>query len=247
MKVEPNIVISEFITKMEDVLYHTDTTNVDIPSKVVKQANSLKQFQVPYYVLTNEPSQEKNDNLSIVNVDLKKIYSNYPDMTLYFCRIFMAFYFLQAHPEIEKAALTDATDVTMLNYPFEQVKPGILYMGDETNFVFVNQLVMDRDNPEYMTKFFLENGNLLPTLNLGVMVGTRATLIEYLGIMVNLLTEAKLKFKQGNTEYHLGKYEMGISNYVAYKYFSDRLIHGRKVSTIFSGYQEHSSACFKHK
>ncbi|KAF0370617.1 hypothetical protein JIO05_08420 [Pediococcus acidilactici] len=247
MKVEPNIVISEFITKMEDVLYHKDNSNVDILSKVAQQADSLKHFQVPYYVLTNEPSQKRIDNLNITNVDLKKIYQNYPDMTLYFCRIFMAFYFLQAHPEIEKAALTDATDVTMLNYPFDKVKPNVLYMGDETNFLFVNDLVIDRDDPEYMTNFFLENGNLLPTLNLGIIVGTRATLIEYLGTMVKLLTEAKLKFKQGNAAYHLGQYEMGISNYVAYKYFSDRLVHGREVSTVFSGFQTHSSAWFKHK
>lgn len=40
---------------------------------------------------------------------------------------------------------------------------------------------------------------------------------------------------------------MSISNYVAYKYFSDLLIHGREVSTIFNGYQERSSAWFKHK
>lgn len=247
MKVESNIVVSEFITKMEDLLYHEDNTHVNIADKVAKQAYSLNRFQVPYYVLTNEPSQDKIDNLHIVNVNLEKIYRNYPDMSLYFCRIFMAFYFLQAHPEIEKAALTDATDVTMLNYPFDRVKPDVLYMGDETNFLFVNKLVIDRNDPEYMTDFFLENSNLLPTLNLGIMVGTRAILVEYLGIMVKLLTEAKLKFKQGDPKFHLGKYEMGISNYVAYKYFNDRLVHGREVSTIFSGYQEHSSAWFKHK
>lgn len=72
MKVEPNIVISEFITKMEDVLYHKDNSNVDILSKVAQQADSLKRFQVPYYVLTNEPSQKRIDNLNITNVDLKK-------------------------------------------------------------------------------------------------------------------------------------------------------------------------------
>ena len=99
-----------------------------------------------------------------------------------------------------------------------------------------------------MTKnFIFENANSLPTLNLGVMAGTRATLIEYLGIMVKLITEAKLKFKKGNKDYQIGHYEMAISNYVAYKYFSDRLVHGREVSSLFFGYQKHSSAWFKHK
>lgn len=134
MKVEPNIVISEFITNMDDLLHQEDTHNVDISEKVVEQNQSLKRFNVPYYVLTNEASQEPIDNLHIVNVDLQKIYERFPDLTVYFYRVFMAFYFLQDHPEIEKAALTDANDVTMLNYPFDKVKPDTLYMGDETTF-----------------------------------------------------------------------------------------------------------------
>ena len=159
----------------------------------------------------------------------------------------MAFYFLQAHPEIEKAVLTDAGDVTMLNYPFDNIKDNTLYMGDETTFLFYSWLVINDENPQYIKDFIFENANSLPTLNLGVMAGTRATLIEYLGIMVKLITEAKLKFKKGNKDYQIGHYEMAISNYVAYKYFSDRLVHGREVSSLFFGYQKHSSAWFKHK
>ncbi len=67
------------------------------------------------------------------------------------------------------------------------------------------------------------------------MVGTRDVLIEYLGIMVKLITEAELKVKQGDASYNLGHFEMLISNYVAYRYFSNRLIHGREVSTILTG------------
>jgi hypothetical protein len=50
MKVEPNIVISEFITNMNDLLHQEDTHNVDISEKVVEQNQSLKRFNVPYYV-----------------------------------------------------------------------------------------------------------------------------------------------------------------------------------------------------
>lgn len=247
MKVEPNIVLSVFITNMEDINHHEDTTNVDIPSKVATQAHSLENFQVPYYLLTNEPSQEKIENLSIVNVNLDRIYHNYSDLSVYFLRIFMAFKFLQDHPEIEKAAITDASDVTMLNYPFDRVKPDTLYMGDEPHSVALGVQTFIEDDPQYIYDYLLENSDLFLTLNPGVLVGTREILIEYLGIMVKLLSEAKLKFKQGDETYHLGPYDMSISNYVAYKYFSDRLIHGREVSTIFNGYQERSSAWFKHK
>lgn len=232
---------------MEDVLYHADTTNVDISSKVANQADSLKQFQVPYYVLTNEPGQEPIDNLHIVNVDLQKIYERFPDLTVYFYRVFMAFYFLQDHPEIEKAALTDADDVTMLNYPFDKIKPDTLYMGDEATFLFYSSLVYMDKNPWFLKKFIFDNSNSLPTLNLGVMAGTRDVLIEYLGTMVKLITEAELKAQQGDESYRLGNFEMAISNYVAYKYFPDRLIHGREVTSLFGGYQKNSSAWFKHK
>lgn len=247
MKVEPNIVISEFITNMNDLLHQEDTHNVDISEKVVEQNQSLKRFNVPYYVLTNEASQEPIDNLHIVNVDLQKIYDRFPDLTVYFYRVFMAFYFLQDHPEIEKAALTDANDVTMLNYPFDKVKPDTLYMGDETTFLFYSSLVYMDKNPWFLKNFIFDNSNSLPTLNLGVMVGTREVLIEYLGTMVKLITEAELKVQEGDESYRLGNFEMAISNYVAYKYFPDRLIHGREVTSLFGGYQKNSSAWFKHK
>ncbi|KAF0425836.1 hypothetical protein GBO86_03560 [Pediococcus acidilactici] len=247
MQIEPNVVISQFFTHMEDLLHHADTSNVDIPNKVAEQTRSLARFNVPYYVLTNDSTQEPIDNLHVVNVNLDKIYQSYPEMTLYFYRIFMTFYFLQAHPEIEKAVLTDATDVTMLNYPFDEIKPDTLYMGDETAFLFETEIILNNEGPQYLQDFFLRNGNLLPTLNLGVMAGTRTVLMEYLGMMVKLITEAKLKFKQGDERYRLGTFEMAISNYVAYEYFQDRLIHGRKVTSFFSGFQPHSSAWFKHK
>lgn len=58
MKVEPNVVISEFIVNMTDDLYHKDNSKIDISEKVKKQADSLANFKVPYYVLTNGPGQE---------------------------------------------------------------------------------------------------------------------------------------------------------------------------------------------
>ncbi|KAF0424903.1 hypothetical protein GBO86_08125 [Pediococcus acidilactici] len=244
MKVEPNVVISEFIVNMDEILYHKDNSKIDIAEKVKKQTDSLAHFKVPYYVLTNGPSRDDvGDGVTITHLDL---FEHYPNLTLYFYRILMAFDFLKAHPEIEKAALTDAGDVTMLNYPFDDVQDGILYMGDETTSLFNTSIIIDNAAPTYMKDFIWENNNLT-ILNLGIMVGTRDILIEYLGIMVKLITDAELRVKQGDDSYSVGNFEMLISNYVAYRYFSTRLIHGRKVSTIFNGFQEHSSAWFKHK
>lgn len=65
--------------------------------------------------------------------------------------------------------------------------------------------------------------------------------------MVDIITEAQLKLSQGDDSYRLSDVEMAISNYVAYKYFGDRLVHGREVTTVMDGYQEPSSAWLKHK
>lgn len=243
MQVEKNVVISEFIVNMEDVLYHRDNTDVNIAEKVAEQTASLAHYGVAHYVLTNAANQQDSDNLHIVQTDL---FEHYPKLTLYFYRILMAFDFLQAHPEIEEAALTDAGDVKMLNYPFDAVEDGILYMGDETIFIYDTSILIGYDGPQFIKDFIWENGHL-PILNLGIMVGTRETLIEYLGIMVKLITEAELSLAQGNDEAFIGTYEMAISNYVAYYYFKDRLVHGNQVSTIFHGEQTVSGAWFKHK
>lgn len=242
MQVEPNIVISEFIVGMNDDLYHQDNSNVNIVEKARKQAESLARFEVPYYVLTNGSAQAGEGNLHIEHVELFE----YPRLTLYFYRILMAFDFLQAHPEIKKVALTDAGDVTMLNYPFDDIEEGKLYMGDETSSLYDTRIVIENDNPQYMQDFIYENGHL-PILNLGIMAGTRDTLIEYLGIMAKLITDEEVKIAKNIEGAQLGNFEMAISNYVAYRYFNDRLVHGRKVGTIFHGEQSISGAWFKHK
>lgn len=41
---------------------------------------------MPYYVLTNEFSQELIDNLHIVNVGLQKLYGRFSDLMVYFYR-----------------------------------------------------------------------------------------------------------------------------------------------------------------
>lgn len=135
------------------MLYHRDNTDVNIAKKVAEQTASLAHYGVAHYVLTNAANQQDSDNLHIVRTDL---FEHYPKLTLYFYRILMAFDFLQAHPEIEKAALTDAGDVKMLNYPFDVVEDGILYMGDETIFIYDTSILIGYDGPQFIKGFIWE-------------------------------------------------------------------------------------------
>ncbi|MEC5119112.1 hypothetical protein VT648_15965, partial [Lactiplantibacillus plantarum] len=127
MQVEPNVVITEFIINMDNVYHDYDNTNLDVSERVKEQAQSLDEHDVPFYVLTNSPDQVVDkDKFHIVNIEL---FQHYSGISIFFYRLLMAYDFLQAHPEIEKAALTDASDVTMLNYPFDNIQDDTLYMG----------------------------------------------------------------------------------------------------------------------
>ena len=109
---------------------------------------------------------KKKGNLNIIHVDLDNIYRSYPDMTLYFYRIFMAFYFLQAHPEIEKAVLTDAGDVTHVELPLTILKT-TLYMGTkQPSSYFYSWLVIIDENPQYIKILFLKTLILCQLLTL---------------------------------------------------------------------------------
>lgn len=244
MQIEPSVVITEFITNMDNIYHNYDNTNINVAEHVRKQAASLAEHNVPFYVLTDNPEQVVDkDDFHVIHVEL---FNHYSGISIFFYRLLMAYDFLQDHPEIEKAALTDASDVTMLNYPFDSVKENTLYMGDEWH-TLEDTWILNVNNSPYFIKKFIAGNQLLPTVNMGLIVGTRAILLQFLGIILKLVTESSLKVQQGDDSAALGHYDMEIGNYVAYRYFADRLVHGREVSTIFQGDQFVSSAWFKHK
>lgn len=244
VQVEPDVVITEFITNMDNIYHDYDNTNIDIAAHVKEQATSLAEHDVPFYVLTDDPQQVADKgSFHITHIDS---FNHYPDLSIFFYRLLMAYDFLQDHPEIEKAALTDANDVTMLNYPFDKIQENTLYMCTEWELLGDIGIINSNDSPYFIKKFIAEH-QMLPIINPGLIVGTRAILIEFLGIFLKLITESSLKYQQGDESSRLGDFDMELNNYVAYRYFRDRLVYGREVTTIFQGFQSTSSAWFKHK
>ncbi len=41
----------------------------------------------------------------------------------------------------------------MLNYPFDEIKPDTLYMGDETAFLFETDIILNNEGPQYLQDF----------------------------------------------------------------------------------------------
>ena len=121
-----------------------------------------------------------------------------------------------------------------------------LDMGDDWE-IMGDTYDWSSDGDRFCIKKFIAENQLLPTMNMGIIAGTREILIEYLGIIIQLISDSQVKVQQGDSTAALGNHDMELGNYVAYRYFADRLVHGRKINTIFQGFQSISSAWFEHK
>ncbi|TLQ04834.1 hypothetical protein FEZ51_04135 [Pediococcus stilesii] len=237
-----NVIVTEYITNMRDLIHNKSIEDSNIATVVNKLLYSTKHFNIPLYLLTNSPASSQLAGLNIVTMPL----FNYDSLSVYFRRIDLAFNFILQHSEIKKAAFVDASDVELTNYPFDQIKNNTLYIGDEPLRIRDTPIVMQNKNPDFIQQFLLENGHL-QLLNPGIFLGFRPIVVEFLGMMERIIVESKVKQLNGVSGFDLGQFEMALTNYVAYKYFSDRLVHGRQVSTLFMSKEPISSSWFKHK
>ncbi|KRN27696.1 hypothetical protein IV38_GL001909 [Lactobacillus selangorensis] len=203
---------------------------------------STQRFHVPVYLLTNNKVDYQTPAFTMVSMPIQK---EFPQLSLYFQRWLMAYHFLLAHPEIKKAAFTDLGDVVMLHNPFAQFKQDELYFSDEPSNLTLN--IISRDTTTAEIRSFLQANYRQTALNPGVIAGYRAIVLEFLGIVANLIVTAKMAEKRDDSASQLGAFEMAIINYTAYRYFGSRLRHGRQVTTPFLYNRSDGPAWFKHK
>lgn len=242
LKSAPEIILTEYITGLTDIQRGTIKTAADLLPEAHNLVESAKVFHIPVYLLTNNEIDYSTSDLVMVPTELQ---NEFPQLSLYYQRWFMAYRFLLDHPEIERLVLTDLSDVQMLNAPFNDFESNCLYFCDEYSSLSV-PIVMRDKTPNFIHQF-LEDNSRLQTLNPGVIGGERAVVLEFLGILTNLIVETLCGIKKGLDGYKLGRYEMAWINYVAYRYFPTRLRHGRQVSTIFFFNHDNNESWFKHK
>ena len=120
---------------------------------------------------------------------------------------------------IRYAWLIDATDVIMLNDPFEHMKPGTLYVGWEPKTVGIQWM---RDNGADIIEW-IDGSQQRMLLNAGVVGGDKATLIE-------LCRRMNMMWAWHQSD---AMHEMPFFNHVVYQHFSNRLITGPQVTTVF--------------
>ncbi|WEV43348.1 hypothetical protein OZX56_07550 [Lactobacillus sp. ESL0684] len=238
-----NVVIAQFLTNMYDTQRGQTLQNVDVTDITKDLYESVARFDTELHTIINFENPTTPPPLEkLITVEPFKHYLN---NKLYFLRWEVTFDYLLKHPEIDKAALVDAGDVEMMNYPFNDVNEGIIYVGDEYNDL--TDGIITCDNKPYYLNNFIQKNRSLQLLNTGVMIGTRKTLLEFLAILIKLIVEDARDEKFYPDQDNLGSLEMALTNYVLYNFFSDRIQHGRKITNQFEFDDRDSQAWFKHK
>ncbi|MDF7639147.1 hypothetical protein PT285_07005 [Lactobacillus sp. ESL0791] len=240
-----NAVIAEYLIKINEPQHNVTKSSVDLNKLSYRLTNSVSKFGVETDILVNFKNTQ---NLApLVKAIYLEPFGHYPKkgLKLYFARWELAYEYLLQHNEIEQAALVDIGDVEMMNYPFTKIDDNILYIGDEYNDLNT-YIVQDDAKPNYVTDFIKRNKHL-QLLNAGILLGTRAVLLEFLGIFMKLYTDDTVQEYLGQGDTHFGNFEMAIVNYIAYNFFSGRLCHGRKVSSKFMYNDRLIKSWFKHK
>ncbi|WEV40102.1 hypothetical protein [Lactobacillus sp. ESL0681] len=237
-----NMVITQFFVNMRDTQPDHQVVNHDVVELIKPLYKSVARYDTELTILGNFVKlAEKWPLLNVVQVDPH----NYLSDNMYFLRWEVTYEYLLHHPEIDQAALVDAGDVELLNYPFTNLQDDILYIGDEYNYLD-DPIVKNDLKPSYLNDF-VERNQYLQLLNPGVIVGSRKILLEFLEIVIKLLTDDLVASKFTANQEHLGSFDMGLINFVTYNYFNERLCHGRKVTTRFRNEEHAVKSWFRHK
>lgn len=140
--------------------------------------------------------------------------------------------YLQDNPDIRYVWCVDATDVIMLNNPFPDMRPGLLYCGWEAEVV----------GCEWMRNHAVSYGDWVEEhrsemlLNVGVVGGDRQTIIK---LCQNIIQLWSVSDKSDPLE------EMTLFNIAARR---QKFITGIQVTTVFkSNARNHPTAYFAHK
>jgi glycosyltransferase involved in cell wall biosynthesis len=141
--------------------------------------------------------------------------------------------YIVAHPEYDNIALLDGTDTEILNNPFPHIDREKLYCGDEPGTL--NNQWLRNHHPQYIE--FLNKNMRTPILNAGVIIGHRMLLLEFLDKIIE-----RIPLDHSMTD-------MTLYNYTLRTHFNDKIVSGRKVTTVFKAFDKVNrlGSWIKHK
>ncbi|ECG7231846.1 glycosyltransferase family 2 protein [Salmonella enterica] len=151
-------------------------------------------------------------------------------MNVYFRRWLHIWQHLRDHPEYRLVWCTDGTDVEMLRAPWEDMKPGKVYVGSEPK-TYADTWVK-QNHPERIYQEFIEEHRNDVMLNAGLLGGTRADVMAFAHGIIRLYyrIESYRFWKKEQAGAAVG--DMLAFGIVAQS-FADRLVTGPLVHTVF--------------
>ena len=153
-------------------------------------------------------------------------------------------YLIKNKNSIENVFCIDGTDVEVLKSPFSHMDSDNIYTGDEAQIIGCDWMMNHNDN-SIIKSFILEHRDDV-LLNAGILGGNVDNVISYIS-KIMLLYDNMFSEYYFNNRADSGDSDMGIFNYVGYKYFFGRIIHGTTVNTVFKDNKSNPVSWFKHK
>lgn len=156
---------------------------------------------------------------------------------VYMNRFLRAYQYLRDNEDVRRVFIVDATDVKMLNNPFDQMEYGKLYIGDEHAKLSI-KWIRDRAQQEPLRSFVMSNLNV-QLLNAGIIGGSREDVMMLLHDIFSLFADMKMKPN-----------DMVVLNYLMRTRYADKLVHGTGlVNNRFKSFEptEAATEWFMHK
>lgn len=185
------------------------------------------------------------DGESLEKADLVEV-SQY--VNPYFQRWINYFQWLRENPDVGFVWCVDGTDVKMTRDPFPEMEPGVLYMGYEAK-TLRDEWMMAHHPDKTLQDFMTANANT-PLLNMGVVGGDRATVMEFAQRVIKFYFDDHNDWIMGwetKRAFDGVSGDMATGNYVARKFFADRVSSGPHVTNAFKSKLGVECAWWAHK
>ena len=162
----------------------------------------------------------------------------------YFDRWVLIYQWLREQKNIRNAWIVDGTDVKQLRNPFT-LNPNVLYVGQEQSSI-KNKWLTDNCQSKKVNGLITESPHLT-LLNPGTVGGDYQTVLSFTHRMVKEYFDDQIASVQCWDNTTLGKFDMGLFQYVCYQHFGDRIFYGPSVNTLFKGEKADEYAMWQHK
>jgi len=243
-----NLVMACHISGVHDV--NRNTTLADDSYELVRDwAQSIIAANLQGIIFHNNFSEDTCKSFENKNISFIKIAYN-PQFNPNVFRYFVYRDFLQQHiQKINAVFITDISDVVLVNNPFTDPlfygNPTAIFCGDEPKILHNDWMIAHAENlrkniPDYAAyESTFGNATLL---NCGIIGGSASLLFDFLKQLCAIHQHANSDNKTAYTG------DMGAFNYLARTVFTEQLIHGAPVNTVFKEYENNRNDCwFRHK